>query len=222
MLAKAQAEDAPILLEGAQGALLDPDFGTYPYCTSSSPLSAGSCLGTGIAPARLKHVLGIFKAYQTRVGTGPMPTELFDDIGDAIRECAHEYGTTTGRPRRCGWFDAVAARLSSRVNGFRSAAITRLDVLDCLSSIKICTGYKLDGEIIDYFPASIPVLENCHPVYEDMPGWETSTEDARKFEDLPPKAQDYVNRLEELIECPVSLISVGMRREQTVQKLPVF
>lgn len=222
MLAKAQDKDEPILLEGAQGALLDPDFGTYPYCTSSSPLSAGSCLGAGIGPNKLKHVLGIFKAYQTRVGTGPMPTELFDDIGDAIRECAHEYGTTTGRPRRCGWFDAVAARLSSRVNGFHSAAITRLDVLDHLQSIKICTGYKLNGDIIDYFPASIPALESCRPVYEDMPGWETPTSDSRKFEDLPVNAQNYVNRLEELIGCPVSLISVGMRREQTIRRQPIF
>jgi adenylosuccinate synthase len=222
LLAKAQAKDEPILLEGAQGALLDPDFGTYPYCTSSSPLAAGSCLGTGIAPGKIKHILGIFKAYQTRVGTGPMPTELFDDIGDAIRECAHEYGTTTGRPRRCGWFDAVAARLSSLVNGFHSVAITRLDVLDRLPSIRICTGYQIDGKVIDYFPASIPVLENCRPVYEDMPGWEASTEDARRFEELPEKAQNYVNRLEELTGCPVSLISVGMRREQTIHKLPVF
>jgi adenylosuccinate synthase len=222
MLAEAIERGEPVLLEGAQGTLLDPDFGTYPYTTSSSPLAGGSCLGAGLGPSRLNHVLGVFKAYCTRVGGGPMPTELHDEVGDAIRECAHEYGTTTGRPRRCGWFDAVAARLSSRVNGFTSAAITRLDVLDTQPVIKVCISYKLDGRTIDDFPASITALARCQPVYEELPGWQTPTTEARRFSDLPPLAQRYVNKLEELIGCPASLISVGMRREQTVQKMPLF
>ena len=222
MLAEALDRNEPILLEGAQGALLDPDFGTYPYTTSSSPLAGGSCLGAGLGPSQLTHILGVFKAYCTRVGGGPMPTELKDDTGEAIRECGHEYGTTTGRPRRCGWFDAVAARLSTRINGFTTAAITRLDVLDKLPQLKICVGYKLDGQTIDNFPSSITALERCQPVYEEMPGWETSTNDVRQFDRLPPQAQQYVKRLEELTGCPASIISVGMRREQTIHKLPVL
>jgi adenylosuccinate synthase len=222
MIAEALDRNDPILLEGAQGALLDPDFGTYPYTTSSSPLSGGSCLGAGLGPSHLTHILGVFKAYQTRVGTGPMPTELTDETGKAIRERGHEYGTTTGRPRRCGWFDAVAARLSTRINSFTTAAITRLDVLDNLPQLKICTGYKLDGQTIDYFPASVTSLERCQPIYEELPGWETTTTDIRQFDRLPPQAQHYVNRLEELIGCPASLISVGMRREQTIVKEPIF
>jgi len=222
VLAEALNRNDPILLEGAQGALLDPDFGTYPYTTSSSPLAGGGCQGTGLGPSQLSHILGIFKAYCTRVGGGPMPTELKDEIGEAIRECGHEYGTTTGRPRRCGWFDAVAARLSTRINGFTTAAITRLDVLDTMPQLKICVSYRLDGETIDNFPASIAALERCQPVCEELPGWETSTADVRKFEDLPPKAQQYVNRLEELIGCPASLISVGERREQTIHKMAVM
>jgi adenylosuccinate synthase len=222
MLAAALDRNEPVLLEGAQGTLLDPDFGTYPYTTSSSPLAGGSCLGAGLGPGQLTHILGVFKAYCTRVGGGPMPTELKDKIGEAIRECGHEYGTTTGRPRRCGWFDAVAARLSTRINGFTSAAITRLDVLNSLPQLKICTGYKLDGQTIDYFPASVTALEKCQPVYEELPGWETATSDVRQFEDLPPQAQQYVKRLEELIGCPVSLISVGMRREQTIRRMKVI
>jgi len=216
ILAEALSHDEQILLEGAQGALLDPDFGSYPYTTSSSPLAGGGCIGAGLGPAKINHVLGVFKAYCTRVGAGPMPTELHDEIGNSIREQAHEYGTTTGRPRRCGWFDGVAARFSNLINGFTGTAITRLDVLDILPKLKICIGYKLDGKTIDYFPASITALEKCQPIYEELPGWETSTTDARKFEGLPLRAQQYVNRLEELIGSPASLISVGERREQTI------
>ncbi|MFC1902102.1 adenylosuccinate synthase [Chloroflexota bacterium] len=222
ILSPALDRDESILLEGAQGALLDPDFGTYPYNTSSSPLAAGSCLGAGLGPSRLTHVLGIFKAYCTRVGGGPMPTELQDATGDTIRELAHEYGTTTGRPRRCGWFDAIAARLSHRINCFTSAAITRLDVLDELPNLKICTGYELDGQTIRYFPANIAALERCRPIYEEAPGWQTSIADVRNFEDLPPQAQQYVKRLEELIGCPASIISVGERREQTIHRMKVL
>jgi adenylosuccinate synthase len=222
MLAEALNRNEPVLLEGAQGALLDPDFGTYPYTTSSSPLAGGGCLGAGLGPGQLTHILGVFKAYCTRVGGGPMPTELKDKTGDAIRECGQEYGTTTGRPRRCGWFDAVAARLSTRINGFTSAAITRLDVLDAQPKLRICTGYKLGGKTIDNFPSSVTALERCQPVYEDLPGWETQIADVRQFEDLPAQAQRYVNRLEELIGCPASLISVGFRREQTIQRMKVL
>jgi len=222
ILAEALNRNDRILLEGAQGFLLDPDFGTYPYGTSSSPIAAGACLGAGISPNKLTHIVGVFKAFQTRVGAGPMPTELKNEIGQTIRDCGQEYGTVTGRPRRCGWFDAVAARFSTRINGFNSAAVTRLDVLDTLPTLNICIGYELDGKAIDYFPASIPALEKCQPVYEELPGWQTSIVDVRRFEDLPAAARQYVNRLEELIGCPASLISVGKSREQTIQKMPIF
>jgi adenylosuccinate synthase len=222
MLAAALDRNECILLEGAQGVLLDPDFGTYPYGTSSSPMAGGACLGSGLSPNQLNHTLGVFKAFQTRVGAGPMPTELDDEIGDAIREYGEEYGTVTHRPRRCGWFDAVAGRLSKRVNGFTSIAITRLDILDMLQRIRICTGYKVDGKIIEDFPASATVLEKCQPVYEELPGWEAPTGDIRIYKELPPKAQRYVKRLEELIGCPASLISVGKRREQTIVRRSIF
>ena len=216
VLAGAISRNEPVLLEGAQGMLLDPDFGTYPFTTSSSPTAAGACLGAGIAPNRLTHILGVFKAYQTRVGAGPMPTELNDETGNTIRELAHEYGTVSGRPRRCGWFDVVAARMSTRVNGFTSIVVTRLDVLDKLPRLKICTGYKVDGQVIDNFPASITTLAKCQPVYEEMAGWEQPTEKCRIFHELPMKARKYINRLEDLIGCPVSHISVGQRREETI------
>jgi len=222
MLEEALSQGQVVLLEGAQGTLLDPDFGTYPYTTSSSPLAGGGCLGAGLSPTRINAVLGIFKAYCTRVGSGPMPTELEDETGDLIRERAHEYGTTTGRPRRCGWFDAVAARFSTRVNGFTGAAITRLDILDVLPSLKICVGYELDGQRIDYFPGSVAALARCHPIYEELPGWQAPTTDIRDYDQLPLKARQYVARLEELAGCPVNLVSVGAGREQTIHKTPVL
>jgi adenylosuccinate synthase len=212
----------PVMLEGAQGFLLDPDFGTYPFATSSSPTVAGACLGSGIAPNLLTHALGIFKAYQTRVGAGPMPTELNDETGEAIREFAHEYGTVSQRPRRCGWFDAVAARFSIRINGFNSIAITRLDVLDNMPQIKICTHYKLNGKTVDYFPASITELERCQPVYEELPGWKSNINDIRDFDRLPQNARKYLLRLEKLLSRPVSLISVGKSREQTIVRQSIF
>ncbi len=191
-----------VLLEGAQGALLDPDFGTYPYTTSSSPLAGGACLGAGLSPTSVDRILGVFKAYCTRVGGGPMPTEMHDETGDLIRERAHEYGTTTGRPRRCGWFDAVAARFSTRINGFTGAAITRLDILDVLPRLKICVGYKLDGKTIDYFPASVAALARCQPVYEELAGWQAPISDIRNYDQLPAEARQYVARLEELKFLP--------------------
>ena len=222
LLAEAIGANKNILLEGAQGVLLDPDFGTYPFGTSSSPTAAGACQGAGIAPGRLSKVVGVFKAYQTRVGAGPMPTELHDAVAETLRERGKEYGTVSGRPRSCGWFDGVAARLSVRVNGFTSVAITRLDILDTLPQLKICTGYKLDGKTVADFPADIAVLEKCRPVYEEMPGWQKPTGDIRVFKDLPVNARKYVQRLEELIGCPASHISVGQRREQTIVRKPIF
>jgi len=222
MLEEALGRREMVILEGAQGALLDPDFGTYPYTTSSSPLAGGACLGAGLSPTKLNRVLGVYKAYCSRVGSGPMPTELNDKTGDLIRERAHEYGTTTGRPRRCGWFDAVAARFSSRINGFTGAVVTRLDILDVLPRLKICVGYELDGKTIDYFPASVNALARCKPIYEELPGWQTPTTEIRSFNQLPLEARQYISRLEELIVCPVNLICVGPEREQAIEKTPVF
>jgi adenylosuccinate synthase len=222
MVEEALNREELVLLEGAQGALLDPDFGTYPYTTSSSPLAGGSCLGAGLGPGRISRVVGVFKAYCTRVGSGPMPTELEDETGDLLRERAHEYGTTTGRPRRCGWFDGVAARFSARINGFTGVAITRLDILDVLPHLKICVGYKGDGETINYFPSSVTALARYEPVYEELPGWQTPTSDIRRYEQLPFEARQYLTRLEELISCPVNLVSVGAGREQSILKKPIL
>jgi adenylosuccinate synthase len=211
-----------VLMEGAQGVLLDPDYGTYPFGTSSSPMSANAALGAGIPPNSLSQILGVFKAYQTRVGAGPMPTEQDNEVGEAIRERGQEYGTVSGRSRRCGWFDAVAARMSARVNGFTSIVITRLDILDTLPSLKICTSYKLDGKTIDSFPASIKALERCQPVYEEMPGWQKPTSEARKFKELPVNAQRYISRIEELVGAPAYTISIGKSREQTIIRKKIF
>ena len=216
MLEEALDRNELVILEGAQGTLLDPDFGTYPYTTSSSPLAGGGCVGAGLGPTGISRILGVFKAYCTRVGGGPMPTELKDETGDLIRERAHEYGTTTGRPRRCGWFDAVAARFSTRINGFTGVAITRLDVLDILPRLKICVGYKLDGKTLDYFPGNVAALEKCQPIYEELPGWQSPISHIRDYEQLPAQAKQYLARLEELISCPINLISVGPGREESI------
>ena len=221
IVAEMLGRDEMVLLEGAQGTLLDPDFGTYPYTTSSSPLAGGGCLGSGIGPTRLSRVIGVFKAYCSRVGTGPMPTELNDETGNQLRERGQEYGTVTGRPRRCGWFDAIAARFSTRVNGFTGAAITRLDILDALPSLKIGTGYELDGKVISYFPSSVAALEKCQPVYEELPGWQAATTHVRNYRQLPLAARRYIRRLEELIACPADFISVGAEREQTIALKPI-
>jgi len=205
-----------VLLEGAQGTMLDPDFGTYPYVTSSSPLAAGSSIGSGISPKQIDQIVGVFKAYTTRVGGGPMPTELKDETGDFIRERAHEYGATTGRPRRCGWFDAVAGRFSAQINGFSSIALTRLDVLDAFDSVKICTTYRLDGGTLGRFPSDLAILDKCQPVYERLPGWQTPISEIRDFKQLPSQARHYIARLEELLSCPIDIISVGAQRDQTI------
>jgi adenylosuccinate synthase len=209
-----------VLLEGAQGALLDLDAGTYPYVTSSTPppLSGGAAIGIGIGPTQIERVVGAYKAYMTRVGNGPMPTELLDETGDMIRRegPAPEFGATTGRPRRCGWFDAVASRYSVRVNGVTEAALTRLDVLDNFPAIEICTAYEIDGERTQSFPATASALERARPVYEEMPGWRRSTADVRSFDDLPKEAQAYVERIEALIGCPITIVSVGPERGQAI------
>ena len=222
LIQAAVARDELIILEGAQGALLDPDFGTYPYATSSSPLAGGACLGSGISPKNIDRILGVYKAYCTRVGGGPMPTELKDKMGDLIRERAHEFGTTTGRPRRCGWFDAVAARFTRQINGFSGIALTRLDVLDNLPQLRICVAYELNGKTIDYFPASAADLEKCQPIYEELSGWQADTTHIREFNKLPTQARSYIARLEELIGCPTNIVCVGPAREQTIEVRPIL
>jgi adenylosuccinate synthase len=218
IVARALADNENVLLEGAQGTMLDPDFGTYPYVTSSSPMAGNSGTGAGISPSRINQTLGVFKAYCTRVGAGPFPTELDNKTGEFIRERAHEYGTTTSRARRCGWFDAVAAHYSTQLNGFTGALITRLDVLDIFPVIKIAVGYRLNGKTIDYFPAQADVLDKCQPVYEELPGWETPISDIRDYDRLPANAHHYLARLEKLTGCPIKLVSVGASREQSIFK----
>ncbi len=207
-----------ILLEGAHGTMLDADHGTYPYVTSSSPTVAGLCLGAGIGPTLLTDAVGVFKAYATRVGGGPMPTELKDATGESIRERGYEFGTTTGRPRRCGWFDAVAALHSVQVNGFTSLAITKLDVLDDLPEVKICTAYRLDDRLIDFVPADPEELARCEPVYEAHPGWLSTISQARSLSDLPAAAARYVERLEGLLGVKADIISVGASRTAVIMR----
>jgi adenylosuccinate synthase len=205
-----------ILFEGAQGTLLDVDHGTYPFVTSSSTCAGGACTGTGVSPRELHEIIGISKAYVTRVGSGPFPTELLDADGEKLRQAGHEFGSTTGRPRRCGWFDTLVLKYAVRVNGLTGVALTKLDVLDGFETIKICTGYEHDGKVLDELPANLAVFEKCRPVYEEMPGWQTTISGAKSFADLPVKAQNYVKRLEELMGCPIVLVSVGPRRDETI------
>jgi adenylosuccinate synthase len=205
-----------VLFEGAQGTHLDIDHGTYPYVTSSNTVSGNACCGSGIGPKEITGVIGIVKAYTTRVGMGPFPTELFDETGDSIQKKGAEFGATTGRRRRCGWLDIVLLRNSVRLNGLTSLVITKLDVLDGLQSLEICTGYEYQGEILHDFPASLKVLEDCKPVYETVPGWSEDISGARTVNDLPQHARDYIKRIEELTETPVHIISVGPGREETI------
>ena len=205
-----------VVLEGAQGILLDLDHGTYPFVTSSSPTIGGASTGLAIQPRQITNVLGIFKAYNTRVGSGPFPTELFDDVGEGIRTVAKEFGTTTGRARRIGWFDGVLARYSNRINGYTSAVITRLDVLDHLDSINICVGYNLNGEILDEPPGGVTALGRCTPIYETVQGWDEPTAGISDVSKLPIRAREYVDRLERLIGCPVDIISTGPHRDHTI------
>lgn len=205
-----------ILFEGAQGTMLDLDHGTYPFVTSSSTVSGGACTGSGVPPHGIDRVVGVVKAYTTRVGEGPFPTELKDRIGQQIREDGREFGATTGRPRRCGWFDAVVARYSVMINGIDTWAVTKLDVLDNQETIRICTAYEYNGKRLTSVPASSKILEQCVPVYEDWPGWRTSTKSITRFDDLPAAAKSYLRRIEDLTEVPIGILSLGPGRDKTL------
>ena len=216
LLAEKRKAGKRILFEGAQGALLDIDFGTYPYVTSSNTLGGMAATGTGLGPNAIGFVLGIVKAYTTRVGEGPFPTELFDNVGKHLAEVGHEKGTVTGRDRRCGWFDAVLVRQTCTTSGVKGIALTKLDVLDGLDELKICTGYRLDGEVLDYLPTAAESQARVEPVYETLDGWKASTAGARSSADLPAAAIKYVRRIEELIDCPVALLSTSPERDDTI------
>lgn len=206
-----------VLFEGAQGMLLDIDYGTYPYVTSSNTTAGGVSNGVGIGPSMITNVVGVAKAYTTRVGKGPFPTELEDETGEWIREKGFEYGTTTGRSRRCGWLDTVILNTTVRVSGLTSLVITKIDTLAGLEKVKICTGYKFGDEIIDYFPASLEDLAKCEPIYEEFDGWDESVAEARTYEELPINARKYIERIEELTDTRVSIVSVGPKRDQTIR-----
>lgn len=216
ILEQALSEGRTILLEGGHGTLLDIDHGTYPYVTTTSCTVGGLLNGAGIGPRHLTTAIGVFKAYQSRVGAGAMPSELLDSTGDHIRERGAEYGTTTGRPRRIGWFDAVAARHSMMVNGFHTIALTRLDILDELYEVQVCMAYEIDGQRVEFLPSQIEDLARCKPVYEGMPGWRTPTGDAHEWRDLPQAAQSYVRLIEESVGVSAGLIGVGQEREKTI------
>ena len=204
-----------ILLEGAQGALLDVDFGTYPFVTSSSPTSGGACIGTGIPPTKIDNVIGVVKAYTTRVGLGPFPTELIDDDGEKLRKIGAEYGATTGRPRRCGWFDAFLLKYSCSINGINETAITKLDVLSSFEEIKVCTGYELNGKKLNTFPSDVGKLNDVRPNYEVLPGWNEDISSARSFDELPENTRNYLKFIADKSGFNLKIISVGPKREQT-------
>jgi adenylosuccinate synthase len=216
VLHQQMARGYSILFEGAQATLLDLDHGTYPFVTSSSATAGGVAVGAGVPPSRIDGVMGVAKAYCTRVGTGPFPSEAEEGAAEALRARGKEFGATTGRPRRCGWFDAVAARYATRLNGFDTLAITKLDVLDELEQIPICTAYRFEGETLDEFPSDLSVLERCQPVFESIPGWKAPTPGARQWDRLPAAARDYVERLSELVGTEVGIVSTGPEREDTV------
>lgn len=213
LLHEAYEREEPMLLEGAQGALLDLDFGTYPFVTSSNPTAGGACTGTGLPPKAMHRVLGVIKAYTTRVGEGPFPTELADATGDRLRKEGGEYGATTGRPRRCGWFDAVVARYSARLSGIDAWALTKLDVLDTFETLRVATGYRLDGKRLDTMPSDLSALGRCVPVYETLPGWSCSTREVRTAARLPARAREYVRRIEAITGVPVRWLSLGPARD---------
>ena len=206
-----------VLFEGAQGALLDLDHGTYPYVTASNTVAGNACAGSGIGPTMIDSVIGVAKAYTTRVGEGPFPTELHDQLGEKIREGGGEYGATTGRPRRCGWFDAVVVNHSIRINGIKGIALTKLDVLNDFDKIKICVGYRLNGNVYHHFPSNLEMLKYSEPVYEELDGWKTEIKKTRRFADLPPNARRYIRRVEEVIDTKVMMISVGSERNETIE-----
>jgi adenylosuccinate synthase len=215
-LNSAVKEGKNILLEGAQGTMLDVDHGTYPYVTSSSATAGGAAIGTGLGPNKITGALGIAKAYTTRVGSGPFPTELHDEVGDHIRKLGNEFGSVTGRSRRTGWFDALIVRYSVMVNGLDTIALTKLDVLDELAEIKVCTGYKLQGKEINEIPSTASALERVEPIYKTVKGWQKTTAHIKNYQELPEKARDYVKLLEDLVECPIGMISTGPERDETI------
>lgn len=207
--------DKHVLFEGAQGVMLDIDHGTYPFVTSSNPVAGGVTVGSGVGPSKVDKVVGVCKAYTSRVGDGPFPTELFDEVGDQIRTVGREFGTVTGRPRRVGWFDTVVMRHSRRVSGITNLSLNSIDVLSGLETVKICTAYELDGNVIDYYPASLKELERCKPIFEELPGWAEDITECRTLEELPETARNYVKRVSELVGVRVSTFSVGPDRNQT-------
>jgi len=212
-----------ILFEGAQGTMLDIDYGTYPFVTSSSTCAGGACTGSGASPRDIHQIIGISKAYVTRVGSGPFPTELEDENGEKLRQAGREFGSTTGRPRRCGWFDAQVVKYAVRINGLTGIALTKLDVLSGFDTIKICVGYEYEGKLLKELPASMEIFNNCRPVYEEMPGWGSDISGVKDLSDLPLQARNYIKRLEELVGCPIILVSLGPGREDTLLlKNPFF
>ncbi|MGF7049316.1 adenylosuccinate synthase [Paenibacillus sp. DS2015] len=214
--------DRKVLFEGAQGVMLDIDQGTYPFVTSSNPSAGGVCIGSGVGPSKIEQVIGVAKSYTTRVGDGPFPTELDNEIGHYIREKGFEYGTVTGRARRVGWFDSVVIRHARRVSGITGLSLNSLDVLSGLETVKICTGYKYRGEVIEYYPASLKMLAECEAVYEEMPGWSEDITGAKTLADLPENTRNYVQRVSELTGIPIAIFSVGRNRDQTNQVLPIY
>jgi adenylosuccinate synthase len=216
MLAEAMRAGQSILFEGAQGTLLDIDHGTYPYVTSSNASIGGVCTGLGVGPRAINGVLGVVKAYTTRVGEGPLPTELTGEMGNRLRDSGNEYGAVTGRPRRCGWYDAVAVRYGVRINGLDALALTKLDVLDGLERIEICTAYRCGSRTLTEFPSDLSQLAACEPIYESMPGWDTPTKGARRFSDLPENARRYIARLEQVSGVPAAIVSTGSDRDDTI------
>jgi adenylosuccinate synthase len=216
VLVQAMGEGRHVMFEGAQGTMLDIDHGTYPYVTSSNGTAGGVCTGLGVPPKAVHGVLGVAKAYTTRVGEGPLPTELHGEIGNRLRESGQEYGASTGRPRRCGWYDAVAVRYAARINGLDALALTKLDVLDGMEQIEICTGYRRGDTVLTDFPADLQLLDGCEPVYEAMPGWTAPTKGVRRFDDLPDGARAYIRRLEQVSGVPAAIISTGSDREDTI------
>ncbi|MCC6542957.1 MAG: adenylosuccinate synthase [Nitrospirae bacterium] len=222
LLNRVLREGKNILFEGAQGTHLDVDHGTYPYVTSSNATSGGACTGTGVGPTKIDKVVGVVKAYTTRVGSGPFPTELNDATGDFLRDKGREYGATTGRPRRCGWFDAVATRYAADVNGFTGMVLTKMDVLDELDEIRICTGYRYKGKLYTDMPSQLNVLEECEPLYETIKGWKASTAGLSDYEALPLNAKKYIDRIKELIGVDIVIISTGIRRDETIILRKIF
>ena len=216
------AEGKKVLFEGAQATMLDLDHGTYPFVTSSNPTAGGACTGSGVGPRKMENIVGVVKAYTTRVGAGPFPVEQFNEVGEYLRNTGHEFGTVTGRPRRCGWLDTAVVKYAAMLNSLDYLAITRLDILDELETIKICTGYKYKGEVVKEYPASLEELENVEPIYEELPGWKTHISGCKTYDELPENARKYVERISELVGVPLGIVSVGPNRDQTIVLHEIF